>query len=55
MKKGEKKLLIVAILGTLAILSMAFLDRWLYPDPLPPGIGALSFPEGLNYLTAFFM
>lgn len=41
MKKGEKQLLIVAIIGSLVILAMAFLDRWLYPDPLPPGVGAI--------------
>ena len=49
MKKGEKQLLLIAILGTIAILGMAFLDRWLYPDPLPPGMGAM-ITSVLSYL-----
>ncbi len=44
MKKGDKKLLLIAILGTLVILGMAFVDRWLYPDPLPPGVAVVSAP-----------
>jgi polyisoprenoid-binding protein YceI len=38
MKKSQKTMLVFAIVGTLVILGMAFVDRWLYPDPLPPGL-----------------
>ncbi|MBT7072095.1 MAG: YceI family protein [Anaerolineae bacterium] len=39
-RKGEKNLLIIAILGTLIILGMAFFDRWVFKGDLPPGMVA---------------